>query len=97
MATATMVGIPSNGLHKETGVDSSAGLTLTIDTDAAVVYAYASAAMTFENPEGGDAGVLEASTWLIVWQQEEASKLTTQSQMLFKAASSTADITFRHV
>lgn len=97
MATATMVGTPSNGIKEATGVDSSTGLTLTIDTAAAVVYARASAAATFENPSGGDAGTLDASTWLIVWQKEALSELVTQSTMLFKSASGTVDIQFRHV
>lgn len=97
MATATMVGTPSNGLLEETGIDASTGLILTVDTDAAVLYAYASAAATFQNTTGGDAGTLPASTWLIVWQKEEQSQLPTQSSMTFKAASGTVDIIFRHV
>lgn len=70
------------------------GLQVTGPAAAKAIYAYISAAGTFE-VAGGDAVPLDASTWTVVWERGEG--LPSSPSVLIKPSSGTATISLRIV
>lgn len=70
------------------------GLQVTGPAAARAIYAYLSAAGTFE-VAGGDAVPLDATTWVLVWERGEG--LPSSPSVLLKPATGTADMYLRVV